>query len=141
MISVVQVIREWLLLQPLIIPQVGTRIWGMPGIPSGEVPNMPQKAITVYQNLGTGRWGVPLYNASLQFRCYGATSWEAEEVWGALYDTLHRVNCINVTIGADDYTIYVSQLGSGPSEQQEPITKWPYQLCNFVFVACESAMP
>ena len=141
MISVVQVIRTWLLTQPLIIPQVGARIWGMPGIPSGEVPSMPRKAMTVYQNPGTARWGVPLFNASIQFRCYGLTPWEAEEVWGALYDTLHRVNCINVTIGADDYVIYVSQLGSGPSEQQEPLTGWPFQLASFTFVAYESVLP
>ncbi len=139
MISVVRVLREWLLLQPLIIPQVGTRIWGMPGIPPLEVPNMPQKAIVLYQNPGSARWGIPVYNASIQARCYGVTAWEAEEVWGALYDTLHRVNCINVTIGADDYTIYVSQLAGGPSEQQEPLTDWPFQLANFSFLACDRA--
>ena len=141
MISVVQVLRLHLLAQPAIIAQVGTRIWGMPGIPSSEVDDMPRKAITLYQNPGTGRWGIPVYNASIQIRCYGLTPYEAQEVWGALYDTLHRVNCINVTIGADDYTIYVSQLSSGPSEQQEPLTDWPFSLSTWTFVACESAMP
>lgn len=102
---------------------------------------MPQKAIVLSVNAGRSEWGVPVHTSSVQARCYGATPYEADEVWRALHSVSHRVNNAVVTVGGTDYCIYVLELASGPIEQFEPETEWPFSLSNWTLQVSEMALP
>lgn len=83
-------LRTWLLTQSTIADEVSTRIY-WPQLPERyDYDN--RKAIAFFCRGGSNHNEIPLLEPSIQFKCFGATSVEAREVYRALYDTLYDVD-------------------------------------------------
>jgi hypothetical protein len=50
---------------------------------------------------------------------------EAQAVYGAAFDALHREQNQAVTVGSAVAHMYWVELVSGPMEMPEPVTEWP----------------
>ncbi len=129
MIDVRVAIRAYLAAQAGVAAQVGTRVYGAPGIPRDDALLMPRKAIAFYASGGPGgdRY-VPEARVNVQFRCYGATSVEAWAVYAALFDALHRAHHVRSATGQLILTAYET---AAPMDMVEPATGWPFVLCAY----------
>jgi hypothetical protein len=128
-------LRQWLIDQAGIQAQVSTDSRGAyrvyvagvgAGIPQADATLMPRKAVVIVQSGGFAfPSDAPILDVRFQLRCYGATVLEAQEVYGAVFDVLHREQNQAVTVGATVAHMYWCELASGPMLLPEPITEWP----------------
>ena len=126
MIDVELAVRTWLLTESAVTDQVSTRIYCSPGIARSEVPNMPRKALTIYENAGPGtERKLPEAVANVQIRCYGATSLEARAVYNALHGVMQRASHERPATGQLLSTVHEL---SGARFVVEPPNEWPCYL-------------
>lgn len=106
----------------------GIEVYGPPGMPKWFTL---RKAIFFASNGGM-RTEVPIGRETYQFRCYGETFEQANEVYRWLSQVLHRHShiWIEVEAGIEALFQYASQT-SGPNDMREPETGWPFVLAMF----------
>jgi len=123
MISLFEMVREYLLDQPTIVGEVVARVWGLT-TPTAEVNAMPRKAIRItidtepVQSLPTIRFRANLH-------CYGANIVEAEALSGIVYDAIKRSGSIGVALHDDTYCLYLCHCVRPTSLLYEALSEWP----------------
>lgn len=83
---------------------------------------MPQKAIAFRITGGQTSPYLHAQRARMSFRCYGATSVQAREVYRALYDRLHLTQ--NLIVGDVGFHGISESVPGAPLE--DPDTDWPF---------------
>ena len=129
MVDIEAMLVTWLRADAGVKAQVVARLWGSPGIPRTEVPHMPRKAVVLVAHSGPGAdRSLPESVGVVQFRCYGATMAEAWQVYGAVFDALHRAHHQRPATGQ---MIGVVHEQMHPQSLIEPQTDWPLVLVTF----------
>ena len=111
------------------------------GIPQVDASLMPRKAVVLLLSGGSpvGR-RMPLIRPVVWIRCYGASVLEAMQVYGAVYDVLHRAQNEKVAVGASKAAMYWAEINVEPQVLPEPVTEWPCVGTPFQMVFYESTV-
>jgi len=101
------------------------RIWGSPGLPSGEISNMPRLNVTVSESGGAVDAYIHVTRATVDVNCYGETPYEAERMYLAVKEDLRRNlnNQVAVT-GGVAYCYAIHEVSAG-AHAMEPEYHWP----------------
>ena len=104
---------------------VTNRIYGPPlGVPAGITE--PKTFIKFACDGGPGHPDIPMASERFIFHCYGATQSEAQGVFRALFDALHRVGRQAVTTSTGVTALLRrADLESGPTDLPELELGWP----------------
>ena len=118
----------------------GNRIYGPPlGVPAGITE--PKTFIKFSCDGGPGHPDIPMSSERFSFSCYGSKQSEAQSVFRALFDALHRVGRQEVTISVGVTALLRrADLESGPMDLPEPELGWPRVVCAFRVVFMERAL-
>ena len=117
----------WLKTQATLTAQVSTRIWGG-AVPRSEQTNMPRKCLTVLRAGGRGpERNIPDGVCLAYCRCYGATLAEANAVYNAFFETVHRKHHIRPATGQLLASLFID---NEPIDMIEPATDWPFVQVN-----------
>lgn len=123
-----ELIYVMLAAEPTINAQVlsgGRRsLYGPPGLP----PEFSIRKAILYFPDGTGEADrrIPKRTSEYEFRCYGVTAIEADEVFGALYQVMHRRSHRSVTLNAGNAIFLYSSMSGDAASMNEPATDWPF---------------
>lgn len=121
-------IRIWLTTVgncPGLIALIAGRIYGPPGFPKPAIAGMPQNAVTYYQSGSVVHLDLDIDQVLITFRCYGATMVDADAVFRALDNCLHRATCLSTGTTPNRTLGYTAFRTSGPQDVIEPDTEWP----------------
>lgn len=127
MIDILAVLREYIRQRPTVLALVGSRTWaGRVYPPKGYKPD--QGPALVFQVRG----GDLTYEndnafASVQFKCYGLTEVDANELYRALVTDIHSIDGVSASIR------HVELEGLGTT-LEEPGSEWIYVLCYLTFM-------
>lgn len=99
-----------------------------PELPAGT--SGAAKRVVFRFNGGTASDDLPIHRYAINFRCYGATSYEAFQVYRELHDRLVRTGPFIVTDtypSTDEYVAFYNMLEVVPGQPlQDPGTDWFY---------------
>jgi len=127
MIDALGLIRKYVHQRPTVVALVGKRIWaGRTYPPKGYKPD--QGPALVFQVRG----GALTYEddhvfASVQFKCYGLTEVDANELYSALVTDVHAATGVSATIRH-------AELEGLGTTLEEPDSEWVYVLCYVNFM-------
>jgi len=125
MIDTAEVIRGFLTIQPQVTGLTGQRIWAERDTPpEGYVLSNDGPAICFKRRGGGVDYESVVLRPSVQFKLYGRTELEANQVYRALFDVLSRANT---------GLILAAELETQGQTLYEPETGWPYVLVFFKF--------
>lgn len=135
-----QVMYKLLTAQLALMSACGNRLYGPPlGIPPGMTA--PDKAVVFEGDGGPGHETLPMAAERFTFYCYGATQAEAQGVFGALFDALHRRGYTQVAYAPGVTALFRrGDLDMGPADLPDPGTNWPRVVSAFRIVFGERAM-
>ena len=99
-----------------------------PEIPSSVT--MPRKAVVFRLNGGSADDVLPIHRPTVNFRCFGTTAYEANQVYRALHDRLVRSGNFTVTDTFDSNAKVAfynwSEITPG-QPLEDPATGWPFR--------------
>ena len=125
MIDTSEVIRDFLAIQPQVTGLTAQRIWGERDTPpEGYSLGNDGPAICFKRRGGGVDYESVVLRPSVQFKVYGRTELEANQVYRALFDVLGRANT---------GLILAAELETQGQTLYEPETDWPYVLVFFKF--------
>ena len=122
MIDAHSALRTYLIAASALRTLLGGDFVYWPEVPGGGDPAMPTKAIAFRFNGGLTYPTIRAQDARVSVRCYGATAYQAMEVYRALYDRLHDQQ--NFIVGDVGFHGAIEQVPGVPLE--DPTTHWPY---------------
>jgi hypothetical protein len=115
-------LRDFLLTNVALVALVRTRIWAGTDTPAAGYKPADGGAVCFKVRGGSPDYSDVLLDPSIQFKCYGATTVEAREVYAALYNALHQAHAWIMRAAWCDV------LGQ---DLTEPETGWPFVLAFF----------
>ena len=127
MIDALAIIREYLRQRPKTSALIGNRVWaGRTYPPSGYKPSLGP-AICFQLRSGELTYENDHYWASVQFKLYGETEVDANDLFVAL---------INDTLPSSSVSASIRhvELESGQMTMEEPDSEWIYALCYMRFM-------
>ena len=102
-----------------------------PEIPANPGFTMPRKAIAFRLNGGSTDDDLPVSRPTVNFRCYGSTAYEANQVYRELHDRLVRVGNVIVTdtySDPDERVAFYNWREITPGQPlEDPGTGWPFR--------------
>lgn len=125
MVDVHDVIRDYLLTQSALTAQVGARIYAGRDVPPKAYQLSDGACVTFRVRGGNEDYEGALARPSVQFKCYGASEYQAGVVAQLLDDALHE--------GRDTSVLY-AQREMLPQPLEEPNTEWRYALVFYQFL-------
>jgi len=132
-----RLLYEWLKADSGVVAEVGTNIYGPPGLPNNFAIT---KAVMFLGDGGSWDEALPVADGIFQVRCYGETAAEARSVWRTVAAALHHTYG-NITVGAETWGLGYAVLVSGPADMMEPEIGWPFVLGTFVLRFVRVPMP
>lgn len=124
MIDTAEVIRGFLIIQPQVTALTAQRIWAERDTPPEGYVISDGPAICFKRRGGGVDYESVVLRPSIQFKVYGRTELEANQVYRALFDVLAR---------AGTGVILAAELETLGQTLYEPETGWPYVLVFFKF--------
>ncbi len=124
MIDTSEVIRAFLIIQPLLTALTGQRLWAERDTPPEGYALSAGPAICFKRRGGGLDYEAVVLRPSVQFKCYGPSELAANQVYRALFDGLSR---------AGTGLILAAELETQGQTLYEPDTGWPYVLAFFKF--------
>lgn len=127
MIDAKNVVHSYLRAQSALTAIVGSRIYHE-RLP--EDFTIAQAVVFSRRGGVTNPYSPDLLEPSFQFKCYGSTAEDAEEVYRALYDALQGIE--NQTVGSDEILSAIEEVQG--QDLRDPETDWPFVLTFFQFM-------
>lgn len=126
MLDVHDIIRDYLLTQSGVTDLVGTHIYAGRDVPPETYAlDDDGPCVTFRVRGGNEDYEGALLTPSVQFKCYGATDYEANEVYRAVDDALHVQHDATTGILHAEREVMGQPL-------EEPQTEWPYTLAFYL---------
>lgn len=114
-----------------------------PELPAGT--SGAGKRITFRLNGGSAEDTLPIHRPTINFRCYGATSYEAKQVYRELHDRLVRTKNFIVTdtfSSPDEYVAFYRVAEVTPGQPlQDPGTNWFYNFSVWTATIATTSVP
>lgn len=116
-----------------------------PEVPANASSSMPRKAISFRLNGGSAEDTIPVSRPTINFRCYGATAYEANQVYRALHDRLVRKGNLIVTdtySEPDERVAFYNWREVTPGQPlEDPGTGWPFRFSVWTATVSTLAIP
>lgn len=114
-----------------------------PELPAGT--SGATKRIVFRFNGGSAEETLPLHRYTVNFRCYGASAYEAFQVYRELHDRLVRTGPLIVTdtfANPDEYVAFYNFSESTPGQPlQDPGTNWFYTFSVWTATVATTSVP
>lgn len=121
---------------------VGVRIY-WPELPAGTSGTL--KSVVFRFNGGSVDDNLPIHRPTVNFRCYGATAYEAYQVYRKLHDRLVRTGPFIVTdtfATPDEYVAFYNVREVTPGQPlQDPTTDWHYTRSVWALTIATTSVP
>ena len=106
-----------------------TRLYGPPGLPPTFAPS---KAVLYFPGSGgDADLHIPKRTKEFEFRCYGETAAEANQIFGLLFAALHRKAHTRFTLSSGTAQFQYAHMVAEAEDMNEPITDWPFVRATF----------
>lgn len=123
MIDAPKALRDYLLTNAALVALVGTRIYAETNTPATDYTPSDGGAVCFQFRGGKADYSDALMVPSVQFKCYGATTVKAQEVYRALYTALQNAAAGTMRWARCEV--------AGQSLAEEPSGGWPFVLTFF----------
>lgn len=121
MIDTLEAIIAYLATDSALVTQVGTKIYGSPGLPPEY---RGEKALLVAETAGDVAPTTPRVAPGVWLHGYGPTPAAARAVARAAGDALHRKGPVDVTVTGGKARLLCSHMVGSPEDVKEPETGW-----------------